>query len=136
MKKKVSIRIKKGVPLLQAVRLIKINSGLDLRTAKNIVEKLINNPNEQEILEVNFKSFKEELKNLNLEDFILVRNFDYRNTKILELGIADNEDYISYITENYDFLEKKDIFLEEILKKLSKEQIEDVFNNILKFLKD
>jgi hypothetical protein len=136
MKKKVSIRIKKGVPLLQAVRLIKINSGLDLRTAKNIVEKLINNPNEQEILEVNFKSFKEELKNLNLEDFILVRNFDYRNTKILELGIADNEDYISYITENYDFLEKKDIFLEEILKKLSKEQIEDVFNNMLKFLKD
>jgi hypothetical protein len=136
MKKKVSIRIKKGVPLLQAVRLIKINSGLDLRTAKNIVEKLINNPNEQEILEVNFKSFKEELENLNLEDFILVRNFDYRNTKILELGIADNEDYISYITENYDFLEKKDIYLEEILKKLSKEQIEDVFNNMLKFLKD
>lgn len=115
MKQKVTIKIKKGLPnLLQTVRLIKIHSGISLKPAKDIVDRLMKSENNVETIEIDYKSFINDIRGYGLDNFIIVSKYD-RDLKLIEL-VGTNEDYVNFISENYIFIEDNERFLKTILK--------------------
>ena len=137
-----TIRIKLIVPTpnkLAFVKLIKECSGLGLRESKDLCDELHKNPHIVQHMpiqtsnsSINYrKHFASEIKNVGGE-FLVNGGIQWeRNVKMLKLGIADEVDYIDFIKDYIlnGFAGSENI-LNLALSKLSKKDIQEVFNTI------
>lgn len=124
---------------LQLVKLIKEFSGMGLRDSKDLCDSLHDNPHLYHDMPIDrtitivdpVKRFTLELKNIDGQ-FLVNSGIQWeRDVKILKLGIADKSDYSDFL-KNYIFssFENSENILNLALSKLSKEQLEEVFNQI------
>ena len=133
---------------LQFVKLIKDYSGLGLRESKDLCDSLHSNPHlvYEMPIRIDFgsntdlaslstsgliKKFISDLKNIDGQ-FMVNGGVQWeRDIKILKLGLADKSEYSDFI-KNYifDSFEDSENILNLALSKLSKDQLEEVFNKI------
>lgn len=149
MQRNIKIKlVKPTVQKLAFVKLIKDCSGLGLKEAKDLCDDLHSYPGkvyempirDWETIDWNTgvktptttdyrKKFTDEIKNVEGK-FIINGGVQWqRDVKMLQLGIAEESDYIEfmkdYILSNFDNSENLLIFA---LNKLSKEDLQEIFN--------
>ena len=149
MKNKIRIQLIERCPnKLQFVKLIKDCTGLGLKDAKNVCDRLHDRPDLIEEITVldsidengitYSKKFINGMKELVLGKFIVNGGLQWdRNIKMLSLGIADEFEYIDFVNEfliDNRNLEKSEDILRFALSKLSKEELQEVFTEINKTL--
>lgn len=132
---------------LYFVKLIKDCTGLGLREAKDVCDRLHNRQDliEEIIVKDNLdengvhysRKFIEGMKNIEGK-FNVTGGIQWqRNLKMLSLGIADESDYIDFTNEfliDNRNLEVSETILRFALSKLSKEDLQEVFTEINKTL--
>lgn len=151
MKRTIKIKlIKPTSEKLKFVKLIKDCSGLGLKEAKDLCDNLHSFPHitqEMEIRDwdnidystgektpatVDYRAkFLTEIKNIEGEFIINGGTQWERNVKILKIGIGDKTDYSDFIA-NYilNKFDNSENLLTFVLNKLSKEELQDIFNKI------
>ena len=149
MKNKIRIQLIGICPnKLQFVKLIKDCTGLGLKDSKHICDRLHDIPNIIEEITVRegvdengvtySKKFINGMKEFVLGEFIVTGGLQWdRNIKMLSLGIADESDYIDFANEfliDNRNLEVSQTILRFALSKLSKDELQEVFNEINKTL--
>jgi hypothetical protein len=149
MKNKIRIQLIERCPnKLQFVKLIKDCTGLGLKEAKNVCDRLHDRPDLIEEITVHdsidengitySNKFINGMKEFVLGEFIVTGGLQWdRNIKMLSLGIADESEYIDFVNEfliDNRNLEKSQTILRFALSKLSKEELQEVFNEINKTL--
>ncbi len=119
------------VSLLYMVKFIKEISGLGLKEAKDLCDKLRSNSNkfypisiEQPLLH----KLKYECKNYNLTTSY---NTEFlRNINILKVGVGTETDFIEAILEVSKMYNNSDEILATVLSKLNKDQLSKILNEI------
>jgi len=149
MKNKIRIQLIERCPnKLQFVKLIKDCTGLGLKEAKNVCDRLHDIPNTIEEITVldsvdengitYSRKFINGMKEFVLGEFIVTGGLQWdRNIKMLSLGIADESEYIDFVNEfliDNRNLEVSETILRFALSKLSKDELQEVFNEINKTL--
>jgi len=149
MKNKIRIQLIERCPnKIQFVKLIKDCTGLGLKEAKNVCDRLHDRPDLIEEITVldsvdengitYSRKFINGMKEFVLGEFIVTGGLQWdRNIKMLSLGIADESEYIDFVNEfliDNRNLEKSEDILRFALSKLSKEELQEVFNEINKTL--
>ena len=149
MKNKIRIQLIERCPnKLQFVKLIKDCTGLGLKDAKNVCDRLHDRPELIEEITVHdgidengitySNKFINGMKELVLGKFIVTGGLQWdRNIKMLSLGIADESEYIDFTNEfliDNRNLEVSETILRFALSKLSKEELQEVFTEINKTL--
>jgi hypothetical protein len=149
MKNKIRIQLIERCPnKLQFVKLIKDCTGLGLKEAKNVCDRLHDRPDLIEEITVHdsidengitySNKFINGMKEFVLGEFIVTGGLQWdRNIKMLSLGIADESEYIDFVNEfliDNRNLEVSQTILRFALSKLSKEELREVFNEINKTL--
>jgi hypothetical protein len=149
MKNKIRIQLIERCPnKLQFVKLIKDCTGLGLKEAKNVCDRLHDRPDLIEEITVHdsidengitySNKFINGMKEFVLGEFIVTGGLQWdRNIKMLSLGIADESEYIDFVNEfliDNRNLEVSQTILRFALSKLSKEELQEVFNEINKTL--
>jgi hypothetical protein len=128
--------------------LIKDCTGLGLKEAKNVCDRLHDRPDLIEEITVHdsidengitySNKFINGMKEFVLGEFIVTGGLQWdRNIKMLSLGIADESEYIDFVNEfliDNRNLEVSQTILRFALSKLSKEELREVFNEINKTL--
>ena len=147
MKNKIRIQLIERCPnKLQFVKLIKDCTGLGLKEAKNVCDRLHDIPNTIEEIIVKdgvdengvtySRKFINGMKEFVLGEFIVTGGLQWdRNIKMLSLGIADESEYIDFTNEfliDNRNLEVSETILRFALSKLSKEELQEVFTEINK----
>jgi hypothetical protein len=126
---------------LMFVKIIKTVTGLGLKESKDICDYLCNNKGKIFEIEVedsftdqntgnslsSLKYLKEELPNCGGEILINGGTEFERELKMLSLGIGNIEDYSSFIKE---YSRMNSDFLNNILNKLKKEDLQKLINEI------
>lgn len=129
---------------LQFVKLLKECSGLGLKDSKDICDLLHSWPQvsrnipirETEIDQmgnrIDYKvKFIKGLKDIDGQFNVTGDTQWERDLKVLKLGLGDNSDYIEFIKDYvFDNFDDSENILKFALSKLSKEQLEEVFNQI------
>jgi hypothetical protein len=149
MKNKIRIQLIERCPnKIQFVKLIKDCTGLGLKEAKNVCDRLHDRPDLIEEITVHdsidengitySRKFINGMKEFVLGEFIVTGGLQWdRNIKMLSLGIADESEYIDFVNEfliDNRNLEVSQTILRFALSKLSKEELREVFNEINKTL--
>jgi hypothetical protein len=149
MKNKIRIQLIERCPnKIQFVKLIKDCTGLGLKEAKNVCDRLHDRPDLIEEITVHdsidengitySNKFINGMKEFVLGEFIVTGGLQWdRNIKMLSLGIADESEYIDFVNEfliDNRNLEVSQTILRFALSKLSKEELREVFNEINKTL--
>jgi hypothetical protein len=149
MKNKIRIQLIESCPnKLQFVKLIKDCTGLGLTDAKSVCDRLHDRPELIEEITVTdgvdengitySNKFINGMRSLVLGKFIVTGGIQWqRDIKMLSLGIADESDYIDFTNEfliDNRNLEVSQTILRFALSKLSKEELQEVFNEINKTL--
>jgi hypothetical protein len=149
MKNKIRIQLIERCPnKIQFVKLIKDCTGLGLKEAKNVCDRLHDRPDLIEEITVHdsidengitySNKFINGMKEFVLGEFIVTGGLQWdRNIKMLSLGIADESEYIDFVNEfliDNRNLEVSQTILRFALSKLSKEELQEVFNEINKTL--
>ena len=149
MKNKIRIQLIEICPnKLQFVKLIKDCTGLGLRDSKDVCDRLHDRPDLIEEINVRegvdengvtySKKFINGMKEFVLGEFIVTGGLQWdRNIKMLSLGIADESEYIDFTNEfliDNRNLEVSETILRFALSKLSKDELQEVFNEINKTL--
>jgi hypothetical protein len=124
---------------LKLIKLIKDVSGLSLKESKDLSDYLCDN--EKKTIELNIekdfkdwngniinslKHLKEELPKCGGKIILNSKEFE-RELKMLSLGLGELEEYSSFIR---DYLDTNYGFLENILSKLKKEDLQELINEI------
>lgn len=119
---------------LHIVKLIRECSEKDLHYSKHLFEDIVDNPanwHELDIPVKNFQKFTSEINSFSGEFEIVNHEEWQREINLLKLGVGEKEDYQTAIKSIIDFrLEDKDLILNELLNKLTIEQLKDVINVI------
>jgi hypothetical protein len=149
MKNKIRIQLIEKCPnKLQFVKLIKDCTGLGLRDSKDVCDRLHDRPDLIEEITVidgvdengitYSKKFINGMREVIQGKFNVTGGIQWqRNLKMLSLGIADESDYIDFTNEfliDNRNLEVSQTILRFALSKLSKEELQEVFNEINKTL--
>ena len=149
MKNKIRIQLIERCPnKLQFVKLIKDCTGLGLKEAKNVCDRLHDRPDLIEEITVHdsidengitySNKFINGMREVIQGKFIVTGGIQWqRDIKMLSLGIADESDYIDFTNEfliDNRNLEVSQTILRFALSKLSKEELQEVFNEINKTL--
>jgi hypothetical protein len=149
MKNKIRIQLIEKCPnKLQFVKLIKDCTGLGLRDSKDVCDRLHDRPDLIEEITVidcvyengitYSKKFINGMREVIQGKFNVTGGLQWdRNIKMLSLGIADEFEYIDFVNEfliDNRNLEKSEDILRFALSKLSKEELQEVFNEINKTL--
>jgi hypothetical protein len=149
MKNKIRIQLIERCPnKIQFVKLIKDCTGLGLKEAKNVCDRLHDRPDLIEEITVHdsidengitySNKFINGMKEFVLGEFIVTGGIQWqRDIKMLSLGIADESEYIDFVNEfliDNRNLEVSQTILRFALSKLSKEELREVFNEINKTL--
>jgi len=139
------IRIKLVSPTsnkLAFVKLIKDCSDMGLKEAKDICDFLHANPGVVKEFEtrkvdsngnhIDFrKKFANDIKSIDGKFIVNGGSQWERDVKMLKLGIGDTSDYCEVIKENIlNSLDNSEELLNFVLSKLSKKELEEVFNKI------
>ena len=136
-----TIRIKLITPTpnkIAFVKLVKECSGLGLRESKDLCDELHSSPHLVQDMPVKptddtdySKRFISEIKNVGGK-FLVNGGIQWeRNIKMLKLGIGDESDYSDFIKDYIlNGLEDSENLLTLALSKLSKNDIQEVFNTI------
>lgn len=139
------IRIKLLQPTTQKlafVKLIKECSDMGLKESKDLCDFLHANPGvvkefETRNVDVNGnsvdyrKKFANDIKGIDGKFIVNGGSQWERDVKMLKLGIGDTSDYCEFIKENIlNSLESSEEVLNFVLSKLSKQELEEVFNKI------
>jgi hypothetical protein len=124
---------------LKFVKILKDVSGLSLKESKDLSDYLCDN--EKKTIELNIeknfkdwngniinslKHLKEELPKCGGKIILNSKEFE-RELKMLSLGLGELEEYSSFIR---DYLDTNYGFLENILSKLKKEDLQELINEI------
>lgn len=126
---------------LKFVKLLKDVSGLGLKEAKDIADYLCENIGKSKELDIN-SEFKDSSGNMIDPIYYLNNELRYcggrillnggkewqREFKMLSLGIGESEDYSYFIKE---YLSTNREFLDNILSKLKKEDLQKLINEIV-----
>lgn len=131
---KIKIRVVKTPTMshakLHIVKLIRECSEKDLHYSKHLFEDIIDNPAtwyELDIPVKNFQKFTSEINSFSGEFEIVNHEQWQREINLLKLGVGEKEDYQTAIKSIIDFrLEDKDLILNELLNKLTIEQLKEV----------
>lgn len=131
---KIKIRVVKTPTMshakLHIVKLIRECSEKDLHYSKHLFEDIIDNPAtwyELDIPQKNFQKFTSEINSFSGEFEIVNHEQWQREINLLKLGVGEKEDYQIAIKSIIDFrLEDKDLILNELLNKLTIEQLKEV----------
>ena len=119
---------------LHIVKLIRECSEKDLHFSKVLFEDIVDNPTnwyEIDIPSKNFHKFTSEINSYSGEFEIVNHEEWQREINLLKLGVGEREDYQIAIKSIIDFgLQNRDILLNEILNKLTIEQLKEVINLI------
>ena len=149
MKNKIRIQLIEKCPnKLSFVKLIKDCTGLGLKDSKDICDRLHDRPDLIEEIIVRegvdengvsySKKFINGMRDLVQGKFNVTGGLQWdRNIKMLSLGIADESDYIDFANEfliDNRNLEVSQTILRFALSKLSKDELQEVFNEINKTL--
>ena len=149
MKNKIRIQLIERCPnKIQFVKLIKDCTGLGLKEAKNVCDRLHDRPDLIEEITVHdsidengitySNKFINGMREVIQGKFIVTGGIQWqRDIKMLSLGIADESEYIDFVNEfliDNRNLEKSQTILRFALSKLSKEELQEVFNEINKTL--
>ena len=149
MKNKIRIQLIERCPnKIQFVKLIKDCTGLGLKEAKNVCDRLHDRPDLIEEITVHdsidengitySNKFINGMREVIQGKFIVTGGIQWqRDIKMLSLGIADESEYIDFVNEfliDNRNLEKSQTILRFALSKLSKEELREVFNEINKTL--
>ena len=149
MKNKIRIQLIEKCPnKLQFVKLIKDCTGLGLRDSKDVCDRLHDRPDLIEEIIVRegvdengvsySKKFINGMRDVVQGKFNVTGGLQWnRNIKMLSLGIADESDYIDFANEfliDNRNLEVSQTILRFALSKLSKDELQEVFNEINKTL--
>lgn len=129
---------------LAVVKLIKDCTGLGLKDSKDIADLMFNNiglVREIELIEPYldkngeiirpFELFTSKIKELG--DFYVTGGLSWeRNAKMLSLGVGDTEDYVNFVSEfiTLNNIEENKLILEVLFKKLKKEDLVELVNQI------
>jgi hypothetical protein len=126
---------------LKFVKLLKDVSGLGLKEAKDIADYLCENIGKSKELDIN-SEFKDSSGNMIDSIYYLNNELPYcggrillnggkewqREFKMLSLGIGESEDYSYFIKE---YLSTNREFLDNVLSKLKKEDLQKLINEIV-----
>jgi hypothetical protein len=149
MKNKIRIQLIERCPnKIQFVKLIKDCTGLGLKEAKNVCDRLHDRPDLIEEITVHdsidengitySNKFINGMREVIQGKFIVTGGIQWqRDIKMLSLGIADESEYIDFVNEfliDNRNLEVSQTILRFALSKLSKEELREVFNEINKTL--
>lgn len=139
MRRTLRIKLLEPTPnKLAFVKLIKDCSGLGLRESKDLCDELHSSPHLVQDMPVKptddtdySKRFISEIKNVGGK-FLVNGGIQWeRNIKMLKLGIGDESDYSDFIKDYIlNGLEDSENLLTLALSKLSKNDIQEVFNTI------
>lgn len=139
MKRKIRLTVNGDVSSkLQFVKLIKSSTRLGLKESKDICDYLCSNKGktveieiyeELEVKDKFHKTIPYLMENLpSCGDISFNGGKDYqREIKILSLGIGENEDYYRVIEE---YLNLNNSFINNILSKLKREDLQELINEI------
>jgi hypothetical protein len=123
---------------LAFVKMVKEISGLGLKEAKYISDRIFNEPFRQfefEVLpEVSIEDVRNRLSDIEFESQYPSINGGtqyQRELKMLQLGIGDKEDVVNFISQSIlgNFGNSEEI-LEIALNKLSKQDLEEILNTL------
>ena len=119
---------------LHIVKLIRDCSEKDLYFSKHLFEDIIENPTswyEVDIPAKNYPKFTSEINSFSGEFQITNHEEWQREITLLKLGVGEREDYHLAIKSMIDFgLKDKDLILNELLNKLTIEQLKEVMTVI------
>ena len=119
---------------LNIVKLIRECTEKDLIFSKHLFEDIVDNLtmwHEIEIPQKNYHKFTSEINSFSGEFEIVNHEEWQREINLLKLGVGEKEDYHTAIKSIIDFgLQDKDIILNEILNKLTIEQLKEVMTLI------
>lgn len=135
---KIKIRLVKPPTMsnakLHIVKLIRECSEKDLHYSKHLFEDIVDNPamwHELDIPVKNFQKFTSEINSFSGEFEIVNHEQWQREINLLKLGVGEKEDYQTAIKSMIDFgSQDKDILLNEILNKLTIEQLKEIMTVI------
>ena len=119
---------------LNLVRLIRDCTEKDLVYSKHLFEDIVDNPTtwyEIDMPQKNYHKFTSEI-NSHSGEFEIVNHEEWqREINLLKLGVGEKEDYQTAIKSIIDFgLHDRDKLLNEILNKLTIEQLKEVMTLI------
>lgn len=119
---------------LNIVKLIRECTEKDLHYSKHLFEAIVDNPtlwHDIDIPQKNFHKFTSEINSFSGEFEIVNHEEWQREITLLKLGVGEKEDYQTAIKSIIDFgLQDKDIILNEILNKLTIEQLKEIMTLI------
>ena len=119
---------------LNLVRLIRDCSEKDLRFSKVLFEYIVDNPTTWYEIDIPYKKlhkFTSEINSFSGEFEIANHEEWQREINLLKIGVGEKEDYHTAIKSIIDFgLPDRDTLLNEILNKLTIEQLKEVMTLI------
>jgi hypothetical protein len=140
--KKIKIKLRSNCSTkLVFVKLVKDTTGLELKEAKDIVDRACDGyMSEYPVTDISFPNldslfkFRSEIVNVSFNGeppIIGLSKEDERELKMLRIGVGDRNDYINFITQNIltGFC-NSDELLNFALQKLNNEDLIEIINKI------
>ena len=119
---------------LHIVRLIRECSEKDLYFSKHIFEDIVEKYTDWHEIDIPAKNYHKFISEINsyTGEFEIVNHEEWqREITLLKIGVGEKQDYQTAIKSIIDFgLQDKDILLDEIINKLTIEQLKEVMNLI------
>jgi len=115
---------------LMLVKALKEHTGLGLIEAKHICDELHEMPYRPVEIELDWERaslLKKDLLEMNLKFHMDGDRGFERERKLLEIGIGEKEDYISFFDEFGDLFENQKEILKLALNKLSTDDLKEIF---------